>query len=189
MNRHPPAIQPPRRYRPPAAGPGDAGVPFTLRDGRAQRLRPIRPDDVDALVRAFSRLTPDQVRQRVFHALTELPVPLAAYMCKVDPETTAAFVATDPHDDEIHGEARIHIDAATDSAEFGIAIDPSFTGQGIGQALMETLIAEARARGVRELWGDILSDNGSMLDLVTRTGFTRQRVPGDPGTVRALLLL
>ncbi|ANB18589.1 GNAT family N-acetyltransferase [Dokdonella koreensis] len=188
MNDYLSAIRPPAARASPLAPPA-AGERFVTRDGREVRIRPIHPGDVAALRRAFARLTPDQVHQRVFHAMNELPERIATWMCNVDPQQTHAIVATDPDGSEIRGEARIHCDYAAAAAEFAIAIDPSWTGVGLGQALMDRLIAEARSRGMTEIWGDVLADNGAMIDLVARLGFQRQRRADDATVVRAWRLL
>ena len=169
--------------------PPPIGEAFLSRDGRPLRLRPIRPDDVPALLRAFARMTPEQIRLRVFHALTELPEPVARYMCSPHPEKVAAFVVTDETGGEIRGEARVHFDQVTEGAEFAIAIDPEFTGNGVGWALMSKLIVVSRAHGMREIWGHVLAENGAMLDLAGRLGFERSVVAGEPGLLLVRMAL
>jgi acetyltransferase len=171
------------------APPPHPGERFLARDGRPLRLRAIDAGDVAALQRAFGRMTPDQIRMRVFHALNELPAPIARYLCHVDPERVAAFVVTDDDGGEIRGEARVHFDRVTESAEFAIAIDPAFTGNGVGWALMTRLIETSRAFGMREIWGHVLAENGSMLDLAHRLGFSRESVNGEPGVLLVRMTL
>lgn len=163
--------------------------PFQARDGRSLLLRPIHPDDADSLRRAFARMTPEQVRMRVFHALTELPEPVARQLCEVDPDKVAAFVVTDADGSEIRAEARVHFDPVTEAAEFAIAVDPAFVGQGLGLTLMTRLLAAARARGMREIWGDVLVENTPMLALSDYLGFLRTAEPSDPGLLRLSLVL
>lgn len=168
----------------PAAGRApDAGRRIRTRDGAWLRLRAIRSDDGPALQRAFARLTPDQVRQRVFHALTELTPELQHRLTHVDPALAASFVAIDA-DGEIRAEARLSFDPDGNGAEFGIIVDPSYAGRGVGRRLLREMLAECRRRGVRRLRGDILAENGAMLDLAAHLGFRRLGTPDDPGIVR-----
>ncbi|HEY0178557.1 MAG TPA: GNAT family N-acetyltransferase [Dokdonella sp.] len=180
------ATRPPRRRAPstPRAPALPAAERVVLRDGRVLQLRPIHASDAPALQRAFLRLTPDQIRARFFYRITELGEALAARLCNPDVETTAAFVVTDADGGEIRGEARLLVDATTAGAEFGIAVDPSFTGRGVGRALMRKLIDEARRRGLVELWGEVLTENALMLDLASRLGAQREAVAGEPGLMR-----
>jgi acetyltransferase len=158
---------------------------FVAHDGRELTLRAIQPDDAAALQRAFSRLTPEQVRARFFYRMTELTDAMAERLCRVDPDLVAAYVVTDA-DGEIRGEARIHIDTVTESAEFAIAIDPAFTEQGVGSALMRRLLDECSRRGLIELWGDVLADNHTMLQFARSLGAERVAAhpDPDPGIVR-----
>lgn len=167
----------------------EPGKPIFLHDGAMLLLRPIAPGDVEALMRAFKRMTPEQVRARVFHALSELPAPVARAMCQVDPGQAVALVATDPDGAEIRGEARVHFDAVTLAAELALAIDPQFIGKGLGGILVEHLIRAARAHGMREIWGDTQAGNFAMLALTRRLGFTHDRKRDDASLVRFFLNL
>jgi acetyltransferase len=184
------ATRPPRREsRLARAGAALAdGEPLVLSDGRVMTLRPIRVDDADALRRGFARLTPEQVRLRTFHRQNELTAAAAERLVRIDPETTSAWVAVDA-DGEIRGEARLHADAVDESGEFGVTVDPSFTGRGIGRALMQRLLDEARGRGLRTIWGDVLADNSAMLDFVKRIGAKREFVPDEPGVIRVTFVV
>jgi acetyltransferase len=179
------ATRPPRResrMRTPASS-ADQGEAFTTADGRSLWLRPIRPADTDALRRGFARLTPDQVRLRTFHRIAELTPEVAERMTRIDPEIATAFVAVDA-DGEIRGEARLYADPVTDSAEFGVVVDPAFTNQGVGGRLMQKLVDDARCRGLYELWGDVLAENHAMLDFAKAIGAERRAVADEPGIVR-----
>lgn len=180
------ATRPPRRAERVGARPAANAASvdtFHADDGRALKLRPIRPDDADALRRAFLRLTPDQVRLRLFHRMNELSEEAALRMTHIDPTTTIAYVVVDG-DEEIRAEARLHIDPVTDSAEFAVAVDPAFTHQGVGWRLMQRLIEESRRRGLAELWGDVLAENQTMLDFAKALGAERHFVADEPSVTR-----
>jgi len=180
------ATRPPRRIEraPARPAPTEATIEtFRVASGTPLALRPIRPTDADALRRAFARLTPDQVRLRLFHRMNELSEEAAERMTNVDSTTTIAYVVVDS-DEEIRAEARLHIDPVADSAEFAVAVDPAFTNQGIGWRLIQRLLADARRRGLQELWGDVLAENQTMLEFAKALGADRQFRADDPGITR-----
>ncbi|MGH8173085.1 MAG: GNAT family N-acetyltransferase [Rhodanobacteraceae bacterium] len=182
------ATRPPRRAESARTRANEAELPgasepFTTADGRALVLRPIRSGDAEALRRAFSRLTPEQVRLRLFHRMNELSEEAAERMTHVDPATTIAYVVVDA-DNEVRAEARVHIDPVTEAAEFAIAVDPEFTHQGIGRRLLQRLIADSRRRGLYELWGDVLAENQAMLDFAKVLGAERHSRADEPGLTR-----
>lgn len=52
-------------------------------------------------------------------------------------------------------------------------VRPAFRGSGIGRALMEWIIAEARRAGYREIVGDTLPVMATALEMYDRMGFER----------------
>jgi acetyltransferase len=164
----------------------------TVGDGRTLMLRHIHAGDVVPLQRGFARLSPEEVRMRFLHPLTELPHDFAVRLCDLDPQTSVAFVFIDPPEiaeREIRGVARAYIDPTTLSAEFAIVVQRQYTGQGLGNRLMRCLIDECRRRGAVEMWGDVLLENDAMLRLADHLGFHRYTQIGDPGVVQMRLAL
>jgi GNAT superfamily N-acetyltransferase len=179
---------PPRKPDVPANAAIDE-TPRALRDadGTELELRSIRPDDFKALQRGFRNLTPDEVRMRFLHPLTDLVEPVARSLCDLDPKTGVAFVLADPPqtaEPEIHAVARAYIDPATLAAEFAVIVQRRFAGKGYGRMLMDRLLRACRDRGAVEMWGDVFLDNVAMLALAERLGFEKHWQPHDPGVVR-----
>lgn len=155
-------------------------------------LRPIRRDDVAALQRGFARLSAEEVRFRFLHPITDLSGDMARALCQPDPRCGIALVLIDPPPasaPEIHAVARAHVDPATLCAEFALIVQQRYTGQGLGSLLMQRLIAACRSRGAVEIWGDVLVENGAMLELCEHLGFTRRTQWSDRGIVRVNLPL
>ncbi|HEX7325526.1 MAG TPA: GNAT family N-acetyltransferase [Rhodanobacteraceae bacterium] len=161
--------------------PAANGNPATLRlpDGRAFSVRPLRPDDVAALRRAFLRLTPEEVEYRFFYRSRELPASVSAQVQNLDPTRDAAFVVDDAG--EIRAVVDMHIDRPDGRvAEFGLIVGKAVSGHGIGRYLMRTLLDEARRRHVVSLTGSVLSENARMLVLCRELGATVAADPDDP---------
>jgi GNAT superfamily N-acetyltransferase len=185
----PPPLRTPPPKKPRASPEGEI---VTTRDGRALLLRSIHADDVDALRRGFSNLSAEEVRLRFLHPMTELPEPFARALCDIDPEVALALVLVDPApaaEPEIHAVARAYVDPVTLAAEFALVVQHRYAGQGLGTLLMQRLIDACRARGATEIWGDVLAENGAMLELCDNLGFSRRSAFHDPGIVRVTLAL
>ena len=168
------------------------GESVETRDGSTLLLRTIHIDDVPALRRGFAQLTPGEVRMRFLHPLTELPEPLAQRLCDLNADFEIAFVLIDPPgtaEPEIHAVARAHFDPVTLGAEFALVVQHRYAGQGLGTLLMQRLIAACRTFGATEMWGDVLLENGAMLELCHELGFERHSQLQDPGIVRVTLAL
>ena len=57
-------------------------------------------------------------------------------------------------------------------AEYAGAVRSDLKGQGLGRLLLEEIIEYARRRGIREIWGEVLTENEPMLGLVRKLGFS-----------------
>jgi GNAT superfamily N-acetyltransferase len=186
--------RPPPREAPlqPVSAARLAGEIVSARDGRKLLLRDIHADDVDALRRGFADLSPEEIRLRFLHPLTDLTAQMAKQFCDIDTQHAVAIVLLDPDktiEPTIRAVARAYIDPATLAAEFALIVQHTFAGQGLGTLLMRRLIEACRKRGAVEVWGDVLSENGAMLELCNRLGFERHAAFHDPGIVRVTLPL
>lgn len=171
--------------------PPESQERVTTQDGRHLILRAIFPGDVAAMQRCFARLSPEDIRRRFLHAMSELPAPMAERMCHVDPalETVHVLMDESVQPVQMRGVGRIYVDEASDSAEFSVLVEHDWSRIGLGALLMQRLVDDCRKRGLAELWGYVLNENRPMLNLCQELGFTRKIVPDDPGTVQITLKL
>ena len=82
---------------------------------------------------------------------------------------------------ETLGVARVVRDATRNEAEFAIIVRSDLKGHGLGNILMQHLIAYCRTRGIGAIVGESLSDNAALRRLVRRLGFTIDAY-GEAGT-------
>ncbi len=91
----------------------------------------------------------------------------------VDYKDRMAFVATlDGGGTERFIGITRYIRGADHGYEFGVVVADEWQGYGIGSALMQTLIAYARADSISALDGVILATNSRMIALARRMGMT-----------------
>lgn len=163
-----------------------------LGDGRILLLRPILPEDEPSLQNAFAKLTPEEVRLRFFVAMRTLDHVIAARFTQIDYDREMAFILTEPGiagRTDIYGVVRIIADPDNERAEYAIIVRHDMTGMGLGVLLMRRILDYAKRRGIREVFGEVLQENRTMLKLCDVLGFQKQRVPEEPGIVRVTLHL
>lgn len=185
---------PPRsseRFARPRVAPSTDGEQVRTQDGRELVLRAIEPGDVAAMQRCFTRLSPEDIRRRFLHAMSELPAPMAQRLCRIDPELETAYVLMDEslQPAEMRGVGRIYVDEATDSAEFSVLVERDWSRLGLGALLMQRLVDDSRRRKLAELWGYVLRENRPMLELCRELGFNQRMIPDEPGTALITLKL
>ena len=167
------------------------GAQVRTHDGRGLLLRPIEPDDMAALQRCFTRLSPEEIRRRFLHAMSELPLPMAQQLCRSDPERETACVLMDEstRPAEMRGVGRIYVDETLDTAEFSVLVEHDWARIGLGALLMQHLVDDCRRRGLVELWGYVLQENRPMLQLCRELGFSSRMIPEEPSTALITLKL
>ncbi|MFC5526381.1 GNAT family N-acetyltransferase [Rhodanobacter ginsengisoli] len=191
-SRH--ATLPPRsseRFARPRVSPTPRGEQVRIQDGRELVLRAIEPGDVASMQRCFTRLSPEEIRRRFLHAMSQLPAPMAQRLCRIDPALETAYVLMDEsvQPAEMRGVGRIYVDEATDSAEFSVLVEHDWTHLGLGALLMEHLVEDCRRRGLAEIWGYVLQENRPMLQLCHQLGFSQRLIPDEPGVALITLKL
>jgi acetyltransferase len=135
------------------------------------QIRPVRADDAQRLVDLHSRCS-EQARYFRFHAAKpRLRAAEAEYLAAVDGAVRVALAATTVED----GEERIVADARFDlvgdgDAEAALLLRDDVTGRGLGTLLLDRLLEQAAALGVRRVLLDILPENQAMLALARRVG-------------------
>ncbi len=158
-----------------------------LRDGREVLLRPIRPEDEAAHSAFISSLSPEDSRFRFFHYVRSMPHTELARLTQVDYDREMAFVAIGRDGEgrpETLGVVRTVADPDNDVAELSIVVRSDLKRRGLGTQLLRKAIAHCRASGMRELAGDVLAGNESMLELARRFRGWILSEPDEEGIVR-----
>jgi acetyltransferase len=102
-----------------------------------------------------------------------------------DPGREAAYVvirSTVAGEEQI-GVGRFALDGEGESCEFAITIADAWQGRGVGRRVMDALLRDASARGLKRIEGYVLATNRRMLDFCRALGFAIEPSPGD-ATVR-----
>ncbi|MDG4606171.1 MAG: GNAT family N-acetyltransferase, partial [Candidatus Contendobacter sp.] len=165
---------------------------ITLSNQRTLLLRPVLPEDEPALQALALRASPEDLRLRFFQPIRELSHDLAATLTQIDYHREMALVAVGqglPGKAEIYGIVNLSADPNNDGAEYSILVDRAMMRLGLGNLLMQRIIAYARARGIREIHGEVLQENKSMLQLDRSLGFSIHSDLNDPGLKHVILKL
>ena len=166
---------------------------YTLPDNRSFLLRAILPEDEPELKELIKRLPAEDVRMRFFQPIHELSHEMAARLTQLDYEREMAFIVTEPNQvpgkGKIWGVVRCNADPDMEKAEYSILVDRTMTGLGLGPMLMRYIIDYARGRGIKELYGEVLRENESMLRLNRALNFKISATQDDPGVLHVNLQL
>jgi RimJ/RimL family protein N-acetyltransferase len=82
-----------------------------------------------------------------------------------------AFIAIDEDSGRMLGLVRLKDELDEETAEFAILVRSWLKGHGVGWLLMHRVIAYAREKGLRRVYGDVLAENAAMLQMCEELGF------------------
>ncbi|WP_284752014.1 bifunctional GNAT family N-acetyltransferase/acetate--CoA ligase family protein [Arthrobacter sp. efr-133-R2A-120] len=144
-----------------------------LRDGGTAHLRPISPEDADALQAFHTAQSETSIYMRFFSFKSRLSSKELRRFTEVDHKDRVAFVIT--IGGEIVGVGRY--DRLDDPAEAEVAFNISDVqqGRGIGSILLEHLAAAARENGIRRFTAEVLPENRKMLRVFADAGYELAR--------------
>jgi acetyltransferase len=164
---------------------------WQLPDGTNMVMRPIRPEDASIEDEFVRNLSPESKYFRFMRALHELTPEMLVRFTQIDYHREMAFIATT----EIGGKetevavGRYVTNPDGDSCEYALVVGDEWKRKGIGSRIMMGLMEVAKARGLRTMEGEILSDNANMLSLARKLGFTLRSIEDDPGVQKAVRVL
>ncbi|HNN84779.1 MAG TPA: GNAT family N-acetyltransferase [Accumulibacter sp.] len=159
--------------------------------GRTLLVRPIQPEDQEALGALLNSLQPEDARMRFFNAVRSISRGRLARFTQIDYDREMALVAIERDGDgpaRALGEVRAVTDSSGEFADFAIVVDSALKGQGLGRLLLERLLSYCRSRRIAELRGETLEGNLRMQRLARRLGFTLS-TGADRGTIDLRLAL
>lgn len=153
------------------------------------QIRPIAPEDKQALAEGFERLSDESRYRRFLAPHGRLSDAELRYFTEVDHHDHEALVAIDPQTGRGVGLAR-YVRSKTDpkSAELAIAVVDDWQRMGVGTRLATALSERARHEGVSVFTGLVLADNELMLSLARDLGEVRSDRQGH-GTVEVTVEL
>lgn len=146
--------------------------------GQTVVLRPIRPEDESLHMTFLQRLSPEDVRMRVFYSKRAMERSELARLVQIDYAREMAFVALTNGPDgqpQTLGVVRALTDPDNIDAEFGVIVSSELKGGGLGLLLMRKMIAYLRTQGTQRLVATVLDQNERMLKLAKELGFEEDR--------------
>ena len=139
-----------------------------LRDGSTMHIRPIRPEDADALQRFHVAQSPESTYFRFFAPMARLADRDLIRFTHVDHHDRVALVLVSG--EEIVAVGRFdRIDARDAEVAFNVA--DFAQGRGLGSVLLEHLAAAGHELGVRRFVADVLPNNTRMIRVFSDAGY------------------
>ena len=152
---------------------------WTMKDGTAVNIRPIRPEDEPEMVRFHETLSERSVYLRYFHLMNleqRTTHERLTRICFIDYDREMALVAErrnpETGESEILGVGRMMKIHGTKDAEVAVLISDKWQGHGLGKELLARLLIVGADEKLARLTADILPDNRDVMRICEKLGFT-----------------
>lgn len=171
--------------------PSNLEQQWQLADGTGITIRPVKPEDAEMMQEFVHGLSEESRYFRFISTLHELSQKMLVRFTQIDYDREMALMGvTREGDRDVElGAARYAINPDGESCEFALVVGDAWQGKGIGSKLMLSLMDVARAKGLRTIEGDVLSNNAKMLKLMTTLGFAVHINEEDPSLKRVVKAL
>lgn len=138
-----------------------------LRDGSRVAVRTIRPEDKQAILDGFERLSEESRYRRFFSPTPSLSPSQLRYLTEVDHDRHEAVIAFEADTGEPLGVARYvrYPDDPAD-AEPAVTVVDHWQGRGLGSLLLEEITERARASGVERFTALVLASNEPVISML-----------------------
>ena len=133
-----------------------------LRDGTPVLIRRLMAEDAVLYHDFLSDVTPEDLRLRFFASMHAVSENLIDKLLHYDPARAMAFIAVEEHTRRMLDVVRLHDDTSGANAEFAIMV-------------------RSRLKGLKNVRGQVLWQNTTMLAMCAELGF---RIADDPGDCR-----
>ena len=156
------------------ASKGDFGLSElheTIRGGEHVLIRRLRPEDMVLYPDFLRDVSPEDLRLRFFAHIAELSAEERDKLSHLDYRHEMAFIALDDDTGRMLGLVRLKDELDEQTAEFAILVRSRLKGHGLGWQLMQRVIDYAKEKGLRRVYGDVLAENASMLQMAAELGF------------------
>jgi nucleotide-binding universal stress UspA family protein/RimJ/RimL family protein N-acetyltransferase len=140
-------------------------------------IRPIAPEDREALVAAFERLSPESRYRRFFAPVARLSERELDYLTRVDHHDHEALIAADEATGDCVCVARF-IRTEPEVAEPAIVVADDWQGRGLAGRLLDALVQRAHEEGIRRFVAPVLADNAAAIRILERLGETTREALG-----------
>lgn len=134
-------------------------------------VRPVRPDDEEALAGFFRNVAPDDLRFRFLTGLREVGHERIAAMTQIDYRRAMHFLAF-AEDGTLIASAMLASDPDRVRAELAIVVHAGYKSRGVSWTLVEHVMRYARAEGIEVVESVESRENHAALALEREAGFT-----------------
>jgi acetyltransferase len=150
-----------------------------IRGGERVLIRRMRPEDMALYPDFLGDVRAEDLRLRFFARIAELSAAEIHKLTHLDYRHEMAFIALDEDTGHMLGLVRLKDELDEKTAEFAILVRSRLKGHGLGWVLMQRIIEYAKEKSLWRVYGDVLVENTTMLQMCAELGFHAEDIGSD----------
>ena len=149
-----------------------------LKNGRGILFKPATNEDIRSVKSFLERVSKESLRMRFMASVSFVSDIFISDLCSGDFKNSGCLLAYtgDTVNSKVVGLGNYISIGNGHTAEVAFLIDDSYQGKGIGTLLLERLAGIAVANGFLDFEAEVLSDNQSMINVFSSSGFEKHQV-------------
>ena len=155
---------------------GSGELHESTRGGEHIVIRRAKPEDKALYLDFLRDVSAEDLRLRFFAHIRELTIAEADKLGHLDYSHEMVFVELDEQTGQMLGLVRLKDELDEQTAEFAILVRSQLKGHGLGWLLMQRVIDYAKEKDLRRVYGDVLAENASMLQMSAELGFHEEDI-------------
>jgi acetyltransferase len=155
---------------------GSGELHEATRGGEHIVIRGAKPEDKALYLDFLRDVSAEDLRLRFFAHIRELTAAEADKLGHLDYSHEMVFVALDESTGQMLGLVRLKNELDEQTAEFAILVRSRLKGHGVGWLLMQRVIDYAKEKDLRRVYGDVLAESASMLQMSAELGFHEEDI-------------
>ena len=155
---------------------GSGELHEATRGGEHVVIRRAKREDKALYLDFLRDVSAEDLRLRFFAHIGELSAAEAEKLGHLDYGHEMVFIALDESTAQMLGLVRLRDELDEQTAEFAILVRSRLKGHGVGWLLMQRVIDYAKEKGLRRVYGDVLAENASMLQMTAELGFHEEDI-------------
>ncbi len=150
---------------------GSSELHETIRGGGRVLIRRARPEDMALYPDFLRNISAEDLRLRFFGRITEPSAAKIDKLPKLDDRHEIALIALGEDTGQMLGLVQLIDELDEKTSQFAILVRSRLKGHGLGWLLMRRVIDYANEKGLRRVYGDVLVENTTMLQMCAELGF------------------
>lgn len=154
--------------------PKEYETTMVIKGGKKVFVRPSRPEDEELVAGFFRQLSPASQKDRYLQVIKKVDHEFLLRFTQNDYDREIGLEAeiSAGRKSEMIGAVRLAADPYNETAKLSVVVVDRWQNKGLGSRLVDQMLAIAKTRGVKKVWGEFFPTNKRIIKILAKRNFT-----------------